>query len=73
MKKQLDKKLKISFFNLPRKSYEKEKEKKNWNGNCKAFYVTRKYFKYVKKKKLFVCQEALFTLPIRYNSLTREK
>ena len=32
--------LKITFASPSNKSDKKEQEK-NWNGNCKAFYVTR--------------------------------
>ena len=37
IKQQVEKNLKITFASPSRKSEEKEKEKKNWNGNCKAF------------------------------------
>ena len=39
---QLEKKLKITFASPLRKNNEKEKEKKTWNSNCKAFCFTCK-------------------------------
>ena len=47
LKQQLEKKFKITFVSPFKKSDEKEKEKGNYNINCKAFCVARKRIKQV--------------------------
>ena len=59
----MEKKLKITFASPFKKSDEKENEKKNWNGNFKAFSVTRKRKKIIIFKfETFVCFSK-FALP----------